>query len=107
MEQSIVSTIFTRDASGFSQVSLKKDYFKQIVGFDKKDNPLLLPYETKAGKNEAGEKIGIRVFTINGFKVYTHYNKETKALDPIYMSTADAETNYTDDSLPFVFGARQ
>ena len=99
----LVSSIFTRDDKGFSQVSLTVNYFKQIVGFDKKENPNLLPYETAAGRNSKGEKIGVRIFNIDGVKVYTSWDKENKKLCPIYMATADAEANLKDTALPFVF----
>ena len=115
----LVSSIFTRDDKGFSQVSLTVNYFKQIVGFDKKENPNLLPYETAAGRNSKGEKIGVRIFNIDGVKVYTSWDKENKkyvsktsgevtvggtptahAEEPV-IADPQAEVEEPDDNLPF------
>ena len=81
-----VRNIF-EEADGYAVVSVNVELFKEIVGFDKKVNPLLRDYTT--GKNAAGK--GVRIFDIDGVPVYTVFNgKDAQYNTSIIMKSADA-----------------
>jgi DNA/RNA-binding domain of Phe-tRNA-synthetase-like protein len=111
MNNLIVRKIFNSDAkTGFSQVSIASENYKQIVGFNKENNPELKDYTT--GASASGQ--GVRIFDFDGVKVYTSYDKDSKKMLPIMMKTSDAKDHLetleqsrakSGDALPFVFNA--
>lgn len=104
----IVREIF-ETSGNFARVKLDKDIYKHVIGFNKQANPALLDYST--GKDQAGR--GVRIFDINGVKVYTRYDKEldTKTKTHVYMHMADVknrlksleEERADEEPLGFVF----
>ena len=64
-----VRNIFeTKD--GFAKVSIDQDHFKQIRGFSPE-----LPFTT-SHSNASGN--GLRIFDIDGIKLYSQYDKEQR-----------------------------
>jgi len=81
-----VNKIFATKGN-YCEVSIDLESFKKIVGFDKNQNKNLANYETatsKSGKN-------VRIFEIDGHKLYTSYDKATNKMFPIMMDKDEAD----------------
>lgn len=80
----VYSIFDTNEKSGFSTVSINREVFNMITGF----NPQV-PYVTQTIESN-GVKSGVRKFTVDNVDIWSKYDKENK-VNKFAMKTSDAK----------------